>query len=192
MGRAGSASFQSARILDSTLRHAIKRLPFSSASANMQPGGCVFMEHRIEKRIELNAPVSRVWRALTDHREFGEWFRVKLDGPFVPGQIARGHITYPGYEHVRWEATVQRIEPERLFSFTWHPYAVDASKDYSGETPTLVEFTLEPTATGTRLRVVESGFDKLPAHRRDEAFRMNEGGWAAQMTNMAEYLVHAR
>src|SRR6266849_4485250 len=77
------------------------------------------MEDRIEKRIELKAPVSRVWRALTDHREFGEWFRVKLDGPFVPGQVSRGQITYPGYEHVKWEAVVQKMEPERLFSFTW-------------------------------------------------------------------------
>src|SRR5512142_353420 len=78
----------------------------------------------IEKQIELKAPVSRVWRALTDYREFGEWFRVKLDGPFVAGQVSRGHITYPGYEHIRWEAVVQKIEPERLFSFTWHPYGV--------------------------------------------------------------------
>ncbi len=80
------------------------------------------MDHRIEKRIELKAPLSRVWRALTDHREFGEWFRGKLDGPFVPGQISRGQITYPGYEHVKWEAVVQKMEPERLFSFTWPHY----------------------------------------------------------------------
>src|SRR3982074_3365995 len=80
------------------------------------------MNDRIEKRIELKAPVSRVWRALTDYREFGEWFQVKLDGPFVPGQVSRGHITYPGYEHVKWQAVVQKMEPEQLFSFTWpHP-----------------------------------------------------------------------
>jgi uncharacterized protein YndB with AHSA1/START domain len=150
------------------------------------------MSDRIEKTIELNAPVSRVWRALTDYKEFGTWFRSKLEGPFVAGKVARGRVTKPGYEHVVWEATVQKIEPERLFSFTWHPYAVDASKDYSAETPTLVEFMLEPTATGTLLRVVESGFDKLPADRRDEAFRMNEGGWAIQLTNIAEYLDDAR
>ena len=83
------------------------------------------MSDRIEKTIELKAPVSRVWRALTDHREFGTWFRVRLDGPFVPGQVSHGQITYPGYEHVRWEAVVQKIEPERLFSFNWHPYAID-------------------------------------------------------------------
>src|SRR3954447_16165665 len=107
------------------------------------------MEERIEKQIELDAPVSRVWRALTDYREFGEWFRVKLDGPFVSGQVSRGHITYPGYEHLKWEATVTTMEPERLFSFTWHPYAVDPNVDYSAETPTLVEFRLRPTVRGT-------------------------------------------
>ena len=92
---------------------------------------------RIEKTIELNAPVSRVWRALTDYREFGTWFRTKLEGPFVAGKVTRGRVTYPGYEHLIWEATVQKIEPERLFSFTWHPYAVDPAQDYSRESPTL-------------------------------------------------------
>src|ERR1700716_1242650 len=114
------------------------------------------MSNSIEKRIELKAPVSRVWRALTDHREFGEWFRVKLDGPFVPGQVSRGHITYPGYEHLQWEAVVQKMESERLFSFTWHPYAIDADKDYSKEASTLVEFKLEKTAGGTLLLLTES------------------------------------
>lgn len=109
------------------------------------------MSDKIEKRVELKASVSRVWRALTDHREFGAWFRVKLEGPFVPGQLVRGQITYPGYEHLTWQATVQKIEPERLFSFKWHPYAVDPKVDYSGEPPTLVEFRLEPTAIGTSL-----------------------------------------
>jgi uncharacterized protein YndB with AHSA1/START domain len=140
--------------------------------------------NRIEKRIELKAPVLRVWRALTDYREFGEWFRVKLDGPFVPGQVSRGQITYPGYEHLKWEAVVQKMEPERLFSFTWHPYAVDPKVDYSKETPTVVEFRLEKIANGTLLTVVESGFDKIPADRRLEAFRMNDGGWAQQMKNI--------
>src|SRR5262245_48324786 len=149
------------------------------------------MSDRIEKHIEINAPVSRVWRALTDHREFGEWFRVALDGPFVPGQVSRGRITYPGYEHVKWEATVQRMEPERLFSFTWHPYAIDPQVDYSHEPPTLVEFRLENTATGTRLTVTESGFDKVPSHRRLEAFRMNEGGWTKQMQNIEHHVAQA-
>jgi uncharacterized protein YndB with AHSA1/START domain len=147
------------------------------------------MENRIEKRLELQAPVSRVWRALTDYREFGEWFRVKLDGPFVPGQISRGHITYPGYEHLKWEAVVQKMEPERLFSFTWHPYAIDPEKDYSGETPTLVEFRLERTPSGgTLLVVTESGFDKIPSARRLEAFRANDGGWTEQLKNIESYV----
>ena len=146
------------------------------------------MTDRIEQRIELKAPVSRVWRALTDHREFGEWFRVKIDAPFVPGEVSRGNITYPGYEHLKWEAVVKAMEPERLFSFTWHPYAVDPKMDYSKEPQTLVEFRLEKTAEGTRLTVTESGFDKIPAGRRPEAFRMNEGGWAEQMKNIERYL----
>ena len=146
------------------------------------------MPDRIEKTIELKAPVARVWRALTDYREFGEWFRVKLEAPFVPGQISRGQITWPGYEHHTMHVVVQKIEPERLFSFTWHPYALDKSRDYSQETPTLVEFTLEKTANGTLLRVVESGFDKIPADRRDEAFRMNDNGWAQQMENIATHV----
>ena len=146
------------------------------------------MNDRIEKRIELKAPVSRVWRALTDHREFGQWFGVKLEGPFVAGQVSRGQITYPGYEHLQWEAVVQQMEPERLFSFTWHPYAIDPNVDYSNETPTLVEFRLEKTADGTLLLLTESGFDKIPNHRRLEAFRRNEGGWEQQMKNIESHV----
>jgi uncharacterized protein YndB with AHSA1/START domain len=149
------------------------------------------MNDRIEKTIELKAPLARVWRALTDHNEFGTWFRVKLEGPFVPGQPTRGRITYPGYEHLVMEVVVRKMEPERLFSFNWHPYAIDPNVDYSGEPPTLVEFTLEKAAGGTRLRVVESGFDKIPASRRAEAFRMNDGGWSAQMQNIADYVQQA-
>jgi uncharacterized protein YndB with AHSA1/START domain len=145
-------------------------------------------ENTIEKRIELKATVSRVWRALTDHREFGEWFRVRIDGPFVPGEVSHGNITYPGYEQYKWEAVVKTMEPERRFSFTWHPYALDQSRDYSQETPTLVEFLLEPTANGTLLTVTESGFDKIPADRRAEAFRMNDGGWAQQVVNIERYV----
>jgi uncharacterized protein YndB with AHSA1/START domain len=146
------------------------------------------MTDRIEKRIELKAPVARVWRALTDYREFGEWFRVKIDGPFVPGEMSRGHITHPGYEHLQWEAVVKAMEPERLFSFTWHPYAVDPKTDYSKEPQTLVEFRLETTAEGTLLTVTESGFDSIPAGRRAEAFRMNEGGWSQQMKNIERHV----
>jgi len=146
------------------------------------------MENRIEKRIELKAPIARVWRALTDYREFGEWFRVRLEGPFVPGQVLRGHITYPGYEHIKWEVQVQKMEPERFFSFTWHPYAVDPKMDYSKEPPTLVEFRLEKAAGGTLLVLTESGFDKIPSERRLEAFRMNDGGWTEQMKNIESYV----
>jgi uncharacterized protein YndB with AHSA1/START domain len=150
------------------------------------------MNDRIEKRIALKAPVSRVWRALSDYREFGEWFRVKLDGPFVPGQVSRGRITYPGYEHVKWEAVVQKMDHERLFSFTWpHPKSfgrADIPLDYSGEPTTLVEFRLEKTASGTLLVLTESGFDKLPADRRLEAFRRNDGGWTEQMKNVENHV----
>ena len=146
------------------------------------------MNDRIEKKIELRAPISRVWHALTDYREFGEWFGVKLEGPFVSGQISRGNITYPGYEHVKFEVTVQRMEPNRIFAFTWHPYPADPKIDYSKETPTLVEFSLEETANGTLLRVTESGFDKVPSDRRLEAFRMDERGWTEQMENIKRYV----
>ena len=143
---------------------------------------------RIEKQIVLKATRSRVWQALTDAEQFGTWFRVKLETAFVPGRPASGQITYPGYEHVRFEVQVERMEAERLFSFRWHPYAVDPKVDYSKEPSTLVEFTLEEVADGTRLTVVESGFDRLPAGRRDEAFRMNDGGWAQQMINIRDHV----
>jgi len=150
------------------------------------------MQNTIEKRVELRAPISRVWRALTDYREFGEWFRVKLEGPFMPGQVSRGWITYPGCEHIRWEALVQKMEPERLFSFTWpHPESLDKadySPDYTGKPSTLVEFRLEETAAGTLLVLTESGFEALPATRRLEAFRRNEGGWNEQLKNIAQHV----
>ena len=146
------------------------------------------MADRIEKKIELKTPVARVWRALTDYREFGEWFRVKIEAPFAPGAVSRGHITWPGYEHLQWEAVVKAMEPEQLFSFTWHPYAVDPKMDYSQEPQTLVEFRLEKTKQGTLLTVTESGFDKIPAARRAEAFMRNEGGWAQQMENIERHV----
>jgi uncharacterized protein YndB with AHSA1/START domain len=153
------------------------------------------MKDRIEKRIELKAPISRVWRALTDYREFGEWFRVKLEGPFVPGQVSRGQITYPGYEHVKWEAVVEKMEPERLFSFTWpHPKSFDKtnySPDSLKDPRTLVEFRLEKTANGTLLVLTESGFDNIPGDLRAEAFRRNEGGWTEQMKNIERYVAKA-
>jgi uncharacterized protein YndB with AHSA1/START domain len=146
---------------------------------------------RIERSVEIKASPARVWQALTDYREFSEWFRVKLEGPFVPGKTVRGRITYPGYEHLIMEASVRTMEPERRFAFEWHPYAVDGKKDYSKEPPTLVEFTLRKTPTGTLLTVTESGFDALPADRRDEAFRMNSGGWTEQVKNIETYVANS-
>ena len=146
------------------------------------------MTDRIEKSVDLNAPVDRVWRAISDHEEFGSWFRMKIDAPFAAGVRSTGHCLYPGYEHVRWDAVVVAIEPPRLLSFRWHPFAVDAGTDYSGEPTTLVEFRLAATAGGTRLTVAESGFDALPPERRDLAFRMNEGGWEEQMRNIAAHV----
>jgi uncharacterized protein YndB with AHSA1/START domain len=149
------------------------------------------MTDRIEKTIELKAPVSRVWRALTDYREFGAWFGVRVEGPFVVGEASRGEKADPCGGNARWEAVVQKMEPERLFSFSWHPYAVDPDKDRSKEPSTLVEFTLQKTPTGTLLRVVESGFDKIPAERRAEAFPMHEKGWSAQIGNIARHVEQA-
>ena len=146
------------------------------------------MTDRIERSIELNAPVERVWRALTDHREFGQWFRVALDGPFVEGQPVTGHMTYPGYEHLKMEAQVVRMDAPHLFAFTWHPFAIDPAVDYSGEPQTRVEFRLEPTASGTRVTVSESGFDALPEPRRADALRSNEGGWTEQMQNLRAHV----
>jgi uncharacterized protein YndB with AHSA1/START domain len=150
------------------------------------------MDNRIEKRIELKAPVSRVWRALTDHREFGKWFLVNLEGPFVPGQITRGKITYPGCEHIAWMAKIEKMEPERLFSFTWPQIkSIDKSEynpDYAGQPTTLVEFRLEPIPAGTLLTLTESGFENVPADWRGEAFRRNDGGWSEQMKNIEKYV----
>lgn len=148
-------------------------------------------QNRIEKQIDLKATVSRVWQALTDHNQFGEWFRVKLNGPFKVGEVSTGHITWPGYEHIKWEVVVQDIEPETYFAFTWHPYAIDPAVDYSTETPTLVEFRLEPVPNGTRLTVTETGFQDLPPHRLSDAFRMNSNGWEQQMKNIEAYVTKA-
>lgn len=145
-------------------------------------------EDRIEKRIELKAPQARVWRALTDYREFSAWFRVKLENPFVAGQTSAGQITYPGYEHLRMEVVVQKIEPQNFFSFTWHPYAIEPGVDYSKEPPTLVEFRLEESEGRTVLTVIESGFQKIPATRRAEAFRMNNDGWSEQLKNIERHV----
>ena len=143
---------------------------------------------RIEKKVLLRAPRSRVWRAITSAEEFGAWFRVSLDGAFAEGATVRGRITAQGYEHVTVEMLVERIEPERYFSYRWHPNPIDPAVDYSAEPTTLVEFTLEDTEGGTALTIVESGFDRISLARRAEAFRMNEQGWAGQIRNLERYV----
>jgi uncharacterized protein YndB with AHSA1/START domain len=142
---------------------------------------------RIEKTAVLKAPRARVWRGLTNAEEFGTWFRATFTGRFAEGAVLRAQITYPGYEHLTMEIRIVRMEPERYFSFRWHPHEVDLTKDYSGEPTTLVEFTLEDVPGGTKLTVVESGFDALPPERRDEAFRSNSKGWDEQLGNIARH-----
>jgi uncharacterized protein YndB with AHSA1/START domain len=164
---------------------------------------------RIEKRVTLRAPVSRVWRAIADAREFGRWFGFTLEGDFAPGRrmtgtfdgtldeaallqhqkslgLAPSKVRQPDSNAVF--CTVERIEPERYFSFRWIPYGIDAEADPDHEPTTLVEFRLEAVPEGTRLTISESGFDRVPAHRRERAFRMNEGGWAAQVENLRKHV----
>lgn len=143
---------------------------------------------RIEKRVEVRAPRARVWRAISNSREFGAWFRIELDRPFTPGTAVIGTLTIPGYEHVTLEMQIEAVEPEHYFAYRWHPYAVDPSIDYAAEPTTLVEFRLDETANGTAITITESGFDSLPASRRAEAFRMNDGGWAGQSKRLADHV----
>jgi uncharacterized protein YndB with AHSA1/START domain len=146
---------------------------------------------RIEKRVFLRATRARVWRALIDAEQFGQWFGVKLNGSFAPGARLRGQVQHKGYEHVPIEITVERMEPEKLFSWRWHPYSIDPKIDYSVERTTLVVFELEEVADGTSLTVVESGFDGIPLARRLEAYRGNEEGWAAQMRAIERHVSEA-
>ncbi len=143
---------------------------------------------RIEKNVILRASRSRVWRALTNADEFGTWFGVELMGAFSPGARLTGRITTPGYEHLTMEMLVERVEPESLLSYRWHPYAVEPGIDYASEPTTLVEFRLADVEGGTRLTVVESGFDRIPLGRRAEAFRMNDQGWAEQLRNVERHV----
>jgi uncharacterized protein YndB with AHSA1/START domain len=143
---------------------------------------------RIEKNIVLHAPLPRVWRALTEAGEFGTWFGFALAGPFVAGKLTTGRVKNPGFEHVTVQMWIERIEPERLFSWRWHPGGIDKGVDYSKEPTTLVEITLEPDGDSTRLSLVESGFDALPADRRRRAFELNDGGWTEQMKNIARHV----
>ena len=144
---------------------------------------------RIEKRIVLHAPRERVWRALSDADEFGAWFGVDFAGvSLAPGATVRGKLTVPGYEHLTMEIVVERMEHGRLLSYRWHPYAVDPQQDYSAEPMTLVVFELRDAPEGTHLIVTESGFDRIPLHRRAEALRMNDAGWAGQMKNLETHV----
>lgn len=154
---------------------------------------------RIEKKILLQAPRKRVWRALADSNEFGRWFGMKFDGPFAPGASLRGVIVpttvnaevakaQKQYEGLPFDVTIEQMEPERLFSFRWHPFAIDRGVDYSSEPTTLVTFTLEEVANGVLLTVTESGFDQIPLARRAQAFSANEGGWSVMVKVIGEYL----
>ena len=158
---------------------------------------------RIEKTIVLRAPRKRVCRALSDSKEFGTWFGVKFDGPFAPGASMRGVIVpttvnaevanaQKEYEGMPFEITIEQVEPERLFSFRWHPFAVERGVDYSAEPTTLVVFALEEVANGVMLTVTESGFDRIPLARRAKAFTANEQGWSMVVNLIEEYLVHPR
>jgi uncharacterized protein YndB with AHSA1/START domain len=145
-------------------------------------------DDKIEKVVELTAPVSRVWQALTDSEEFGQWFQVRLDQPFRPGAASTGTMTYPGTEGQAWVAHVERIEPESLFSMRWNLYDPDPDDDEKTQATTLVEFRLKPTSAGTRLTITESGFSKLPDRLRLEAMPRNAGGWDLQAENIARYV----
>ncbi|MFL6698342.1 MAG: SRPBCC family protein [Vitreoscilla sp.] len=144
--------------------------------------------NEIRKQLLIAAPPSRVWRAITDSAQFGAWFHVHLETPFIAGQPTSGRITYKGWEHVRFTLHTEALEPETRFAYRWHPYAVDTARDYSSEPMTLVEFLLEPQDGGTLVTVVESGFDRLPHERIAEAWRMNERGWAEQLVNLQTHV----
>ena len=142
---------------------------------------------RIEKKVTLKAPQSRVWRAIADSKEFAEWFGMEVDGPFTAGKTIACRIRMRG-EVFTFDIVIERIEPQRYFSYRWHPYAVDPKRDYSQEPTTLVEFSLEEIDGGTALTIVESGFDRIPLERRAEAFRMDTEGWTAQVRNIERYV----
>ncbi len=145
-------------------------------------------QDRIEKVVELAAPVSRVWRALTDHEEFGTWFRVRLDGPFKVGETTTGNITLPGYESMQWVSVTEELEHESSFVFSWPPSTVDPETDYGADAKVRVEFRLEPTDHGTRLTITETGFQVFPEAKRLEVLRSNVEGWNAQAKNIAAHV----
>ena len=145
-------------------------------------------QDHIVKVVELSAVVSRVWRALTDHNEFGAWFRVSLDGPFVVGGTTTGRMAYPGHEDVEWVSLTEALEPERRFVFSWPPSAVDPDTPYPEGAKVTVEFLLEPIDSGTRLTIRESGFAQFPGRKRLDILRSNTEGWDIQANNISRYL----
>lgn len=187
--------------------HAGDRLvAFRGLANNKQPNGCILPDtryngqprgavmdirkdqDRIEKVVELAAPVARVWRAITDHEEFGAWFRVRLDGPFKVGETTTGNITLPGYESMKWVSVTEELEHERSFVFSWPPSTIDPDTDYDDDAKVRVEFRLEPTESGTRVTITESGFQLFPEAKRLEVLRSNVEGWEAQAKNIAAYI----
>lgn len=146
------------------------------------------MSNTIEKSIEIKASRSRVWKALTDSKEFGAWFGINIEGPFKVGKVSSGKITIEGFTHVPWNSTIKAMEEPSYFAYTWHPYAVDPDVDYSGEPETLVEFWLEESDGQTSVRVRETGFDNLPPHRIADALRANAHGWGAQLENIKKHV----
>jgi len=155
---------------------------------------------KIEKKVLLKASQSRVWRAISDSRQFGTWFGMKVDGPFVAGERVKGAIAptkvdpeiakaQEPYAGTPFELVIETVEPERLFSFRWHPCAVDPNVDYSKEPMTLVTFRLDPQDGGVMLTVTETGFENVPLERRAAAFEANDGGWTAQCELVEKYLV---
>lgn len=145
-------------------------------------------QDRIEKVIELAAPVARVWQAITDHHEFGAWFRVRLDNPFKLGETTTGRITYPGYEHMEWVSVTEQMDHERLFAFSWPPSAIDPDTAYPVDAKVRVEFRLATTERGTRLTITETGFQQFPESIRLEMLRSNTEGWDIQAKNIAAYV----
>src|SRR5262245_38984805 len=160
----------------------------------MQLNGCIPITttmstsaDRIEKTTVLRAPQARVWRAVTDSSQFAAWFGITLNEPFAVGRTVSGHLTMRGQQFTI-EFAIERIDPEDCFAFRWHPYAIDPNTDYSAEPMTLVEFRRKAVPEGTELTIVESGFDRIPQHRRDDAYRMNDGGWKSQVENLRRYV----
>jgi uncharacterized protein YndB with AHSA1/START domain len=144
---------------------------------------------RIERKVLLKASRARVWRALSNAEEFGNWFGVNFTGKtFVAGKSVQGKITHPGYEHLVMEVLIERVEPERLLSWRWHPAAIEPSVDYSQEPTTLVVFELAEADGGILLTVVESGLDKIPVSRRATVLRLNTSGWEQQMRNIEKHV----